>query len=108
MTHTKTPWSYEPQEFTPERIWAGTRLIAQVVGDSAETQANAALIVRAVNSHDKLVKALEDCADDLEAEINDHYSKAAREQYSYMESRYQRDMVTVIAARAALREAKGG
>jgi hypothetical protein len=45
----RTPgeWSYEPQDFSPERVWAGTRLICHVVGDSAETQETAAFIATA-------------------------------------------------------------
>jgi hypothetical protein len=57
--HTPTPWTYEPQPFRPESIWAGTKLIAQVVGDSAETEGNAAFIVCAVNVHDELLYVVE-------------------------------------------------
>lgn len=58
---TPGPWSYEHDEdkpFTPEQIFAGKKLIAQVIGDSAETEANAHFIVAACNLHDELVAAL--------------------------------------------------
>lgn len=73
-THTPTPWMVRPDS---REIWSAmlsesNRMVAQVAAapfapypTSAEGNANAAFIVRAVNAHDDLVKALEEAADAL-------------------------------------------
>ena len=81
MSHSKLPWTYEPQPYTQDAIWAGTKLIANVIGDSAETEANAAHIVKCVNLHDELVEALKDAhpyitSDALRSAIGDLIVKA--------------------------------
>jgi len=57
-------------------------------------------ILRIARAHDALVRALEECADDLESEIN---ARAAGE----LPRRISRDMEAVVRARAALVLAKG-
>ena len=52
----------------------------------------------------KLRKALQECADDLQAEIEDRYpisipGKPGRDVYPDMQRRYDRDMAPVIKAR---------
>lgn len=67
--HTPTPWIIVPEErgwlYQADWLWImreQTRIARVVVytESPAEHCANAAFIVRAVNSHDALVKALED------------------------------------------------
>lgn len=72
--HTPTPWSYKPAKFPTDgefdcgigaAIGGTSFCIAETFGRCATTikldaQANAAFIVKAVNSHDDLVKALEE------------------------------------------------
>lgn len=50
---------------------------------------------------DALVRALRECADDLETEVNARYPAETRA-YPSMEVKYQRDMEPVLRARAAL------
>ena len=58
--HTQKPWLAENGEgYSMWRVWAGDKLIAEVVGDSAETDANARLIAAAPD----LLAALEACVD---------------------------------------------
>jgi hypothetical protein len=45
--HTPGPWTYEEEAYHSERVFGPKGLIAQVVGDSAETCANAFLIAAA-------------------------------------------------------------
>lgn len=73
--HTPTPWHVYEGGSNPahDSVWREGRTVAAMAGDSAQiavaycdyftdglARANAALIVRAVNSHDDLVKALDD------------------------------------------------
>lgn len=54
--HTPTPWKLtEPDRIEQE----GFGMICTTRGDNWQAPANAAFIVRACNSHDALVKALE-------------------------------------------------
>jgi len=64
---TPRPWSVSrnnagaiPPHFQPPEILGrgGHACVAAQLGNGPEAEANAALIVRAVNSHDKLVEAL--------------------------------------------------
>lgn len=75
MPHTPTPWDWGIHEDTDEiGLLAGDRGIARLFDTRGvalpipreEALANAELIVRAVNSHDALVGALEDCAELLD------------------------------------------
>ena len=50
----------------------------------------------------KLEDALKDCADDLESEINARITPEMRK-YPCMQSDYEQEMTTVVAAREALR-----
>jgi len=65
--HTPTPWTYEPEAYHRDNIWAGENIVAQAVGDSAETEANAAYIVLTVNNHSRLVEALAQLIEDAES-----------------------------------------
>ena len=64
--HTPTPWTYEcgSDGAVVYKDDAGT--IAHVPDDLICSEANAQMIVAAVNSHAALVEALEECADRLE------------------------------------------
>jgi len=61
MEHTPTPWKYEPSTKTlralPSNYWLAT---IDSWDGAVDNTANAAFIVKAVNAHDKLVKALRD------------------------------------------------
>ncbi len=61
--HTKTPWEIDQVSslLTVIRDWQGNKLAVMNDLDSKEL-ANAHFIVQAVNSHDKLVEALEQIA----------------------------------------------
>ena len=45
--HTPGPWTYEEEAYSMERVFGPKGIIAQVIGDSAETCANAYLIAAA-------------------------------------------------------------
>lgn len=45
--HTSGPWAYEAYDFGQSKIMAGSKYIAQLVGDSAEAEANGVLIAGA-------------------------------------------------------------
>ena len=47
VKHTPGPWTYEEEAYHMEQVFGPKGLIAQVVGDSAETCANAILIAAA-------------------------------------------------------------
>lgn len=64
--HTPGPWAYEPQAYHPDRIFAGCKLIATAHGDSAETEANAALIAAAP----ELLAALEMFLEDFDKPLS--------------------------------------
>lgn len=65
--------------------------------------ANAAFIVRACNAHDDLLDALKECADDLAAIIEADFDAVKR--HPGLKANYDRDMVPVVAARAAIKKA---
>ncbi len=54
----------------------------------------------------ELVAALQECADDLEQELEHHY--AGTKDYPSERRRYERDTAPVRKARAAIAKAKGG
>ena len=56
---TSAPWTYEPQDFLPERIWRGSKQICHVIGDSGETQENAQLIAATRNALPYLIRVIE-------------------------------------------------
>ncbi len=56
---TDAPWSYEPQEFMPERVWKGAKQICHVIGDSGETQSNAQFIAASRNIAPELIRVIE-------------------------------------------------
>ena len=69
---TPRPWQVSrsnagaiPPHFQPLEIIGrgGNASVAAQLGIGPEANANAALIVKAVNAHDSLVEALKDCAD---------------------------------------------
>jgi len=64
-THTPTPWYVNGSLIAPTRT--GKRFaIAEIFRDNVQTaKANAAFIVRCVNSHAALVEAVEDARDTL-------------------------------------------
>ena len=70
-------------------------------GDGARLAKEAAdEILRLRAENEKLRAALKDCADDLEAEINTRYGNV----HPALQRRYDRDMASVRAAAAALKE----
>jgi len=96
---TARPWVVDPQEFDLIRVLKD-RAVCQVFGDGAEqTKANAALIVRAVNSHDKLVEACEAATNKLAESIG----LVGVPMYAKVRKNYEADMLDIIReARAAL------
>lgn len=107
QTHTPTPW-FNPSTGRAGNSWTfittdDFRKIAKVLpihprgqreaGDFATEAANAAFIVRAVNSHDALVGALENCIETLEAAKRQANGGA--------------EWIAVIEARAVLKLAEG-
>ena len=52
-----------------------------------------------------LLEALQECADDLEAQVEDQYKHT--KDYPSMRRRYDRDIAPVIKARTAIAKAKG-
>lgn len=60
--HTQLPWRVDRShdiEWEGVSVWSGDVLIAHVVADQhGEEEANAALIVRAVNAHNDLLRAV--------------------------------------------------
>lgn len=56
---TDAPWSYEQQEFMPERVWKGTKQICHVIGDTSETQSNASFIAASRNIAPELIRVIE-------------------------------------------------
>jgi hypothetical protein len=83
-SHTPTPWELKPEEMDKQYIRIrGTKLggrykIANVLTpvydgspayEADETRANAAFIVRACNSHDPLIKALQEACTDEETRL---------------------------------------
>lgn len=52
-------WSYEPEDYSRDRIRCGKELIAEMVGDSAITEARAALIVALHNCGREMLAAVE-------------------------------------------------
>jgi len=65
--HTPGPWNSDTH-INPRNVYAGDLIVAvcqYVDGTDAEVNANAAFIVRAVNSHDELVGLLQHCREYL-------------------------------------------
>ncbi len=62
--HSPTPWYSDDNEgYSITRIYPARKtqyisIVAEVIGDSAEAESNAAFIVRAVNSYAAMVEAL--------------------------------------------------
>lgn len=98
--HTPTPWNdthtqrTDGQPSKGREILADGRLVAVLYGDHAESDAE--FIVRAVNSHDALVTALE-ALQDLTADCSSDYGSTVK-----LPSRS-----TVERARKALAQARG-
>lgn len=63
---TDANWSYEPQEFMPERVWKGTKQVCHVIGDSGETQSNADFIAASRNIAPELIRVIELAEEALE------------------------------------------
>lgn len=61
MKHTPTPWQSNHDDILASDDPCDVVAVVVERDDFDETLANAEFIVRAVNSHDKLVKALEEC-----------------------------------------------
>ena len=70
--HTPTPWEQSISE--PERVYESGGILVHANGSKylpdAEKVANAAFIVRAVNSHDALIQAANHALDALLTGIN--------------------------------------
>jgi len=96
-TEGRTPptiWTWR----TPERVWR-SRGIERTPDDMHHHY------VAPVPNHDvvaALVEALRECADDLEAEVNDRYPPSQMAAYPDQQRKRERDMQPVAEARAAL------
>ena len=79
--HTPTPWEQSISE--PERVYESGGILVHANGSKylpdAEKVANAAFIVRAVNSHDMLVNALQKLLDCAETEKGMDFYSAHKE-----------------------------
>lgn len=73
--------------------------MADAVQNYKATEAELATL-RAENA--RLREALEECADDLEAEVNDRYPPSQMAAYPDQQRKRERDMQPVVKARAAL------
>lgn len=76
--HTPTPWTYENHE-----IWGASKNIAEIhesksIFSAGEAQANAAFIVRAVNSHEDLLKAAKMALSCMSPDDNDITAQSLR------------------------------
>ena len=70
--HTPTPWNLNGRHIDAEK---GNKLIVSLRSEhDAENLANAAFIVRACNSHDALVEALENAKAEIISEIDTNTS----------------------------------
>jgi len=124
-THTPGPWYVSPRQFTTEihdkdmkqdehGAWCGDRPTRIATIDGLNIEANAALIVRAVNAHEALVAACEALLHSLEmwyAAMLHADSTHCRIQENRVTAREIsegfEEIVSVQQARAALAAAKG-
>lgn len=53
---TEAPWSYVPREYHMEAVFGPKGMVAQVIGDSPETEATAQMIATARNHFPALLK----------------------------------------------------
>lgn len=120
LKSTPTPWfqdhredtggMYNTEIFDAKGVTIATLTwypVKEKNGDiSTAREANAALIVRAVNTHAELIEALKECADDLEAEIEARYQDI--KDNPAITKRYERDMEPVVCARKAIALAERG
>jgi len=72
-----------------------------------ESKANAEFIVRACNSHYELLEALEDLANDCEGWVDAEYKDDGEVYHPALQRKYDRDMETVLKARALIAKARG-
>lgn len=93
----------------------GETIAAEIEGSGPVAAEEAALIVRAVNSHEALVSALRDAAEMLDAAAIEFYQSAHSSGDPADESNMQSDALSyrecraaATAARAALAAAEGG
>ncbi len=69
--HSPTPWysdnneGYSITRIYPARKTQYVSIVAEVIGDSAEAESNAALIVKAVNSYEAMREALKGAQNDI-------------------------------------------
>ena len=91
---TDAPWSYEPQEFRPDRVWKGAKQICHVIGDSGETQSNAQFIAASRNISPKLIRVIELAEEALCARVDPDYS-------------FDEDMLLARKALSEIRKLKG-
>lgn len=104
MTHTPTPWDLSCHTYDGQQlIDIGTKTTTvAIITESEETwledRANAGFIIRAVNMHDELVKALEKAQCDLELS---HMREADDEVRVELGK-------TIIKVREAIKKARGG
>lgn len=69
--HSKLPWRYDEDEDGKDIVAFDGRMVADINPSRGHGVANAALIVRAVNSHDALVAAMEEAISRLETVQDD-------------------------------------
>jgi len=101
VSHTPTPWvsreQGEANEFcllTPEGNWV-IAFLHNGEANVEQQRANVALIVRSVNAHDDLVKALEDARNYIGATVASAVSKKTVRNYAGCLSRIEAALAKV-------------
>lgn len=101
--HTKTPWgaAFELPPCSADGWWRihGNCTEIASIEESPKAEANAAFIIRSVNNHEALIKALEDLADCGNQEHDDEHDRTC--------SIEEPGDCAICAARAAIAAAKG-
>ena len=118
--HTPGPWSWNTDynEDNVFSVWVEAPDVTHkttniCVADCSwvelleEAEANAEFIVRACNTHDELLAALEDVTYDLEAYVNAQYLENGKVYHPAMQSRYDRDIEPVLNAKVVIAKARG-
>ena len=106
--HTPAPWSFTNEPYddgTPYiSVFAGKRHSGDGFNICGIIRPEDARLIAAAPD---LLAALQDCADDLEAEIKAKYANTISTMYPTITRSHARDMATVVAARAAITKATG-
>lgn len=105
--HTPTPWHRHVTQDGDREIWAGDLHIATMaVGDGPDEEADADIIIRAVNSHAALVEALENLLNVGEYDGDGNYVIKDRGEYTETDSPDEALIPELAQALAALKLAK--